>query len=85
MSKVITTGSLAAGVLIGAGTIYAYRSGLQVSDVLEKIEKNSEKFEICIENLIAYGREFLEKIYNLIKSFVMDLMFKLKIIESKAV
>ncbi len=85
MNNTITIGTLAAGVLIGAGTIYAYRSGLQVSDVLEKIEKNSDKFEICIQNLIEYGREFLEKLYNLIKNLVRELMFKLKIIESKTV
>lgn len=85
MSKAVTVGSLAAGVLIGAGTIYAYRSGLQVSDVLAKIEENSEKFEVCIRNLIEYGREFLEKVYNLIKTFVMDILFRLKIIESRAV
>ncbi len=85
MNKVVTTGSLAAGVLIGAGTIYAYKRGLQVSDVLAKIDENSEKFEIFIDNLIAYGREFIEKLYNLIKNFVMEIMFKLKLIESKKV
>ncbi len=81
----MSTGALAAGVLIGAGTIYAYKNNYQVSDVLNLIDLNTEKFEIFIENLIAYGREFLIKLYNIIKTFVMEIMFKLKIIESRTV
>ncbi len=81
----MSTGSLAAGVLIGAGTIYAYKNDYHVSDVLNIIDINSEKFEIFIENLMAYGKEFLTKLYNIIKTFVMEIMFKLKIIESRTV
>ncbi len=81
----MSTGALAAGVLIGAGTIYAYKNNYQISDVLNIIDLNTEKFEIFIENLIAYGREFLIKLYNIIKTFVMEIMFKLKIIESRTV
>lgn len=81
----MSTGALAAGVLIGAGTIYAYKNNYQVSDVLNKINLNTEKFEVFIENLIAYGREFLIKMYNIIKTFVMEIMFKLKITESRTV
>ncbi len=81
----MSTGALAAGVLIGAGTIYAYKNEYKVSDVLNLINLNTEKFEAFIDNLIAYGREFLMKMYNIIKTFVMEIMFKLKIIESRTV
>lgn len=81
----MSTKALAAGVLIGAGTIYAYKKNYQISDVLNIIDLNTEKFEAFVENLITYGREFLLKMYNIIKTFVMEILFKLKITESRTV
>ncbi len=79
----MSTPMLAAGILVGAGTLYAYKNDYQVSDILELINLNSEKFEAFINNLIEIGREFLIKMYNIIKSILMELKFKFKLFESE--
>lgn len=79
----MSTPMLAAGILVGAGTLYAYKNDYQVSDILELINLNSEKFETFINNLIEIGREFLIKMYNIVKSILMELKFKFKLFESE--
>ncbi len=79
----MSTPMLAAGILVGAGTLYAYKNDYQVSDILGLININSEKFETFINNLIEVGREFLIKMYNIIKSILMELKFKFKLFESE--
>lgn len=76
---------LAAGVLIGAGAIYAYKNDLQIDKVMNKIELNTEKFTDIIEKLIELGREFLLKLYEMMQKLFRQVLFKLRLVESESI
>lgn len=81
----LNNGMLAAGVLIGAGAIYAYKNDLQIDKVMNKIELNTEKFTDIIEKLIELGREFLLKLYEMMQKLFRQVLFKLRLVESESI
>jgi hypothetical protein len=72
---------LATSVVIAAGAVYAYKNNMTYGDVLDKFKENKPKFEALVENLIASGRELLERLYQLLLSIINT--FKNKYLQPK--
>ncbi len=76
---------LAAGATVGIATIYCYKQGVKLEDLLEKFEVYKEQFMEIVANLMKLGRELLEKLVERVKSIVDELFFKGRVAACDAV
>ncbi len=70
---------LAGGIVLGCGALYALKNNIDYDLILERIEKNQQKFNEIVNTLIDFALEILEKIFTIIVELVRELIFKIKL------
>lgn len=71
---------LAGSIIAGVGIIYATSKKIDSDVITDLIDKNKEKFQEIIDELVAISLEVLEKIITFIKKIIIQLTFKFKMI-----
>ena len=70
---------LASGIVLGIGSIYAYKEKINFDSVVEKFENNQDVFNGFVKKLAELTVEILQKIFNFITELIRKILFQIKL------
>lgn len=71
--------ALGTGIVAGMVAIYAYSNDIDTETINTRVEAAKKELSLVVEDLIALGRESLERIYNAILVLVKKVIYKVQV------